>query len=81
MTGRSALRANAPNSLRMHVRAMTASALAVVPGAPGVPNIDGIATVMPRSTQASANATTSGVMPGISAITTTPGPLPRQYTS
>ena len=38
-------------------------------------------TVKPRSTTAVANCSTSGVMPGISCTTTTPGPVPRRYVS
>jgi len=43
---------------------------------PGSPNSDGIATVNPASTSRRANAATFGVMPGISLMTTTPGPAP-----
>ena len=43
---------------------------------PVSPNMSGIATVNPASTSRWANAATFGVMPGISLITTTPGPGP-----
>ena len=43
------------------------------------PNRCGITTVQPRPTTSSENATTSSVIPGISEITTTPGPLPLRY--
>ena len=46
---------------------------------PGVPKRSGITTVNPRATTSSANATTSGIMPGISWITMTPGPVPLRY--
>ena len=47
---------------------------------PVSPNRYGIATVNPASTTRCANAATLGVMPGISLITTTPGPEPARYT-
>src|SRR4051794_18624544 len=47
---------------------------------PGVPNSDGITTGKPASTTSSANACTDGVMPGISWMTTTPGPVPLRNT-
>ena len=40
------------------------------------PNGDGTTTANPLSTRCSASARTSGVMPGISGMSTTPGPLP-----
>ena len=48
-------------------------------GASGVPNRCGITTVNPAATTSSANPITSGVRPGISWITMTPGPLPLRY--
>ena len=45
-------------------------------GAPGVPNSDGAATVKPLSTRWLPSASTCGVSPGISGISTTPGPVP-----
>ena len=48
-------------------------------GASGVPNRCGITTVKPAATTSSANPITSGVMPGISWMTFTPGPLPLRY--
>src|SRR5215210_4481803 len=47
---------------------------------PGVPNKDGTATVNPAATSRSPNPTTSGVMPGASGSSTTPGPEPLRYT-
>ena len=44
--------------------------------APSVPNRLGITTVKPASTTSGPNVATSGVMPGISWITITPGPSP-----
>src|SRR3954454_7410162 len=43
------------------------------------PNRWGITTVQPSATTSSENAITSSVMPGISEITTTPGPDPLRY--
>ena len=50
-----------------------------VAGPPRRPNSDGSTTLNPRATTSSANAITAGVMPGISWITITPGPLPLRY--
>ena len=47
--------------------------------ASGSPNSCGITTVCPRATTSSANAITSGVIPGISWITITPVPEPLVY--
>jgi hypothetical protein len=47
---------------------------------PASPKTSGIATVKPASTTRCAKAATLGVMPGISLITTTPGPDPARYT-
>ena len=48
---------------------------------PGTPNRCGSTTLNPASTTRSANARTFGVMPGISAMTTTAGPVPLRNTS
>ena len=48
-------------------------------GASGSPNRCGITTVCPRATTSSANAITSGVIPGSSWTTITPVPLPLRY--
>ncbi len=48
---------------------------------PGSPNRWGSTAVQPMSTTRSANSTTLGVMPGISAMTTTAGPVPRRNTA
>ena len=48
---------------------------------PGVPKRCGNATVQPNASTRRANSTTFGVMPGISAITITAGPLPARNTS
>ena len=45
-------------------------------GVPGLPNSTGITTVKPAATTSSPNAMTSGVIPGSSWITMTPGPEP-----
>ena len=45
----------------------------------GVPNRLGITTVKPAATTSSEKAITSGVIPGISWMITTPGPLPLRY--
>ena len=49
-------------------------------GRPGSPNSDGIATVNPASTTRRPKSATSGVMPGTSCTTITPGPEPPRYT-
>ena len=49
-------------------------------GCPGSPTSDGIATVNPASISRRPKSATSGVMPGISCTTTTPGPVPPRYT-
>jgi len=69
------------NSLLIQAPRTVVTCRRVVAGAPGVPNIEGSATDRPRSTRRSANATTVGVMPGISAATSTLRPSPRWYTS
>ena len=43
---------------------------------PSTPNSDGTNTVQPAAATRRANEATSGVIPGISAITMTAGPLP-----
>ena len=64
------------NSRLTHTRASDRATVARFIGAPGRPNSTGITTVKPVATTSSANATTSGVMPGISWMTMTPGPVP-----
>ncbi len=49
-------------------------------GLPGTPKSDGKTAVNPASITRRANASTSGVMPGISSMTMTAGPLPARYT-
>lgn len=48
---------------------------------PGTPNRWGRVTLNPAATTRSANASTLGVIPGISAMTRTAGPLPLRNTS
>jgi hypothetical protein len=74
--GRCALVANARNSLAMHTRAKVLATYPPLIGLPGVPNGDGTTTVKPWETRWSARPSTSGVMPGISGTSTTPGPAP-----
>ena len=64
------------NSRLTQTLAMLRTVSSTVAGAPARPNSDGITTVKPRATTSSANSSTAGVMPGISWITITPGPLP-----
>ena len=45
---------------------------------PGVPTSEGMTTVNPAATTSLAKAATFGVIPGISWITMTPGPVPRR---
>lgn len=64
------------NSRLTQIPAMLRTDSSTVAPAPGRPNSDGMTTVKPRVTTSSANSSTAGVMPGISWITITPGPLP-----
>ncbi len=57
---------------------MLVSRYGVLTGRPGVPTRSGITTVKPRSTTSFAKSITLGVMPGISWMTITPGPVPRR---
>jgi hypothetical protein len=68
------------NSRDTHPQATVLSPLPTDGLAPGTPNRWGITAVHPSSTTRSANSTTFGVMPGISAITITAGPSPRRNT-
>jgi hypothetical protein len=78
VTGLDWFEASTANSREMHVRAMTPSAWGRLSGLPGVPKSWGMNTVYPSATRRSANWMTCGVMPGISLMTTMPGPLPRR---
>ncbi len=80
MTGEVRLSAQVANSRETHPCIADFATYGTEISRPGVPNSCGIATVKPASTTRWANATTFGVMPGISLITTTPGPLPARYT-
>ena len=72
--------ARAVNSLEMQTWASDFTMAPVDISRPGVPKSDGMTTVKPASTTSSAKACTFGVMPGISWMTTTPGPVPRRNT-
>src|SRR3954452_8409765 len=71
--------AQAENSLETHARVIEFNTYGTDPSGPASPNMSGIATVKPASTTRCANAATFGVMPGISLMTTTPGPDPARY--
>ena len=79
--GRCAFSAKARNSAETHSRVTMRSVYPKVASRPGVPNGEGTATVNPRSTRCCASPRTSGVRPGTSGMSTTPGPLPFSYTS
>ena len=64
------------NSLLTHSFGKTFANTRGVAGSSGVPNRCGITTLKPAATTSSPNAITSGVIPGISWISTTAGPLP-----
>ena len=72
--------AKAANSFETHAGTIERNALTAVAGSPGTPNRLGSHTEHPTPTTRSANSTTFGVMPGISAMTTTAGPSPLRYT-
>ena len=78
MIGEVWLSANDVNSRAMQTLAICCNPYAFDGSLPGVPTSDGMITVKPRSTTSFANLVTSGVMPGISWITITPGPSPRR---
>ena len=59
----------------MHSRSDDRAMYGPLGSLPGVPSSDGMTTVNPASTTSLANFVTSGVIPGISCTTTTPGPL------
>ena len=67
------------NSRLTHTFGSTFAIAPTLIGAPGVPNRCGSTTVYPAATSSSANPITCGVRPGISWITTTPGPVPLRY--
>ena len=75
-TGVVSLSASLVNSLFTHSLGNILATCLTVAGPSTSPNRCGITTVNPAATTSSANAITSGVMPGISWITTTPGPVP-----
>ncbi len=69
------------NSRETHTLSTLPSSALPLGGSPGVPVSDGSTTVNPASTTSWANASTDGVMAGISWTTTTPGPVPCRSTS
>jgi hypothetical protein len=64
------------NSRLTQTRAITRIALVIVGSIPGVPNSCGSTAVQPMPATRRPNSATFGVMPGISLMTTTAGPLP-----
>lgn len=74
--GLDALEAKARNSALTHPRSIVTTAPGIRGGAPSSPNRWGMKTVKPASRTQRANRATWGLMPGISVITITAGPLP-----
>jgi hypothetical protein len=68
------------NSRETQHHATTCAELRPAVGSPGTPNRCGSTAVHASSWTRSANATTSGVIPGTSAMTITAGPVPRRNT-
>ena len=66
------------NSRFTHTRGRVVAMAPKLIGAPAVPNRLGMTTVNSASTTSSAKVMTSGVMPGSSWMTMTPGPVPRR---
>ena len=79
MTGDVLFNAIVVNSLAMQIFIIDCATESCDDSRSGEPTNDGITTVKPRSTTSLANCATVGVMPGISWITNTAGPLPRRY--
>ena len=73
--------AKAANSFETHALAKLRPAYPPDISRPGSPKSTGIRTVQPSSRTRRARPATSGVMPGISAMTITAGPSPLRYTS
>ena len=69
------------NSFATHILIAEVAMYGPETSLPGVPTRSGITTVQPRSTTSFAKRVTAGVIPGISWITITAGPLPRRYVS
>jgi hypothetical protein len=70
--------AHVANSRDTQHQAATWAELRPDAGSPATPNRCGSTAVHPSSWTRSANATTSGVIPGTSAMTITAGPPPRR---
>ena len=81
VTGLDSLAANARNSALMHARCRTAPPSSTCGTAPSRPNSDGMYTLNPASRTQRLKRATCGLMPGISVITITAGPLPATCTS
>ncbi len=73
--------AKAANSRETHAGTKDRITYGIDIGLPGSPNRWGITAVQPMSTTRFANSHTPGVMPGISEMTMTAGPVPFLYTS
>ncbi len=80
VTGEVLPAAQVANSRDTQHQASTGVALRADVASPGTPNRCGSTAVHPSSATRSANATTSGVIPGTSAMTITAGPVPRRNT-
>ena len=76
MTGLVLPVAHAENSFDTHAGPMARTTLPTDGSAPGTPKRCGRTAVQPMATTRSAKSMTFGVMPGISANTSTAGPLP-----
>ena len=81
VTGLDSLAANARNSALMHARCRMAAPSSTCGSAPSRPNSEGMYTVKPASLTQRLKRATCGLMPGISVITITAGPLPDTCTT
>ncbi len=68
--------ASAANSFATHAGTIDCTPYPIDGSRPGVPNNEGSTAVNPSSAKRRPNAATFGLMPGISVMTMTPGPLP-----
>ena len=80
MAGEVLLRAQVANSLDTQAHAIDWAVYPLVGSRPGVPNSEGRTAVKPASSTRRPKSATSGVIPGISVMTMTAGPLPRRNT-
>ena len=76
VTGLVLRRAKQANSLETHAGPIDCTTAPADSPLPGTPNSRGSTAVQPRSATRRPNSATFGVIPGISAMTTTAGPEP-----